>query len=121
MSKNKLIKLADRVEGGDTHLDLGAFTAGLGDDYINGVHTAARATDAYNLRSIDAAVSLLGEVLPGWKFSLFSDTLFNGCEMLPACRIWDYETSKAAGGKAPTPAAALVAATLRALAEKEEG
>ena len=101
MKPEKLIGLAERVETGE---DADVEISDLLDVYVSLV---ARATTG----SIDAAVALLEETCHEqtlWSVKLRNDGLYEAI-----VGMWI--------GVASTAAAALVAATLRELAEKEEG
>jgi hypothetical protein len=98
MTKDELLKLADRVEAGEV----------TSEDFFMqfGVSTWMNWNEA--LTSLDAAKALHDAVLPGWSWNInddFSATLFD-------------INSIAARGEGKNPAAAWVAAILRAKAEE---
>ncbi len=98
--------LADRLEQGErlkiAHRISQALNAGR---FNPSLENNVRA--AVNEGSLDAALAVFNEVLPGWGWTI--------CQHYADV----YRGGKAFCGTAPTPAAALLAATCRAVAQKE--
>ncbi len=99
-----LSELADRIEAEMVGSDEALAAQDFGIDFTCFLQATRDS-------SIDAAVKLLEEVLPGWKWMIYSYGGAVAYEEHP-----DYPTimKNKGEGKAPTPAAALVAAILRA-------
>ena len=108
MDKTKLVKLAERIEAGDND--------------ANAIYVALDKEDPRYLfwllaalykQSLDAAKALHDAVLPGWYFHIHT-----GGSYTAMVAKWheDYEYK----GFASTPAAAWVAAILRAKAKETE-
>jgi hypothetical protein len=127
-----LLALAERVEAGsgkDRNLDADIFQRLGGPDWERALirvaepcgcpedqaidYARSRHSPDYTV-SLDAAVALLGRVLPGWSWQAGA-TVGAGA----VARIAQ-DGLRRSDGVASSPARALLAATLRALAQKEQ-
>lgn len=109
MTLRDLLERVERATGPDRELDRAIWKA-CGIDYRQSVTQPVTS-------SVDAALTLIGRVLPGWRVLLDSD---NDRRPLWSARAkrngqsWD-----AIGHLAPTPALALCAALIAAMIEQE--
>lgn len=106
-----LIERVEKATEGCTQLDV--------DIYDQFGWPADYASDAGPTQSLDAAVALADRVLPGWSGDLdigkpIAENGKVGARLFPLTSGF-----KNYAGEAATPALALVAATLRALSQKE--
>ena len=108
-AKQELLALAERVEKGEQ--STGISGTGILTDIRNALGTFI---PTYVLTSLDAAKSLHDAVLPGWFWSIH---VSDGTDMSQAI-VSKWSEDAEYRSSAPTPAAAWVAAILRAKAEE---
>lgn len=102
--------LAERVEAGASIGDVvNELMVGLG------VNDARPIIKAIHNHSLDAAQALHDAVLPGWGWA----TGYDNVNELHFCNVWSGKHENMTEAYAPTPAAAWVAAILRAKAQEE--
>jgi hypothetical protein len=127
-----LLSLAKRCEeasGGDRALDCAILAALYPDEHgllgLTFAEVAATYSDQLDqakwwsvakvTASLDQSLALLERVLPGWRCCVFT-----GGRERPWVRVWRRAVDEHEQVDAPTPALAMCAAILKALAEKEQ-
>lgn len=114
-TKQELLALAERVEKGELNRSL---IIEVNDALLDGDYYPGPTNEALVNGSLDAAKALHDAVLPGWTFQVAHG---EGNAAALVSPIFDGTGPILDGtGSAPTPAAAWVAAILRAKAEEVE-
>ncbi len=109
---NDLLKLAESVEAGEFPSSLGV---ALNIHPSKAIILGWQRNGFFPTQSIDSAVALLEEVLPGWGWHVRKDN--DGC--YASCLYPEHNMVTPGGAETASPAAALVAAILKAKASEK--
>jgi hypothetical protein len=117
--KATLLALAERVEAEEHSSYDGSLYRAFGDEWTH-------AWDAWCMGSVDAALALMKAVLKDdWRLELVQAGALDEPDFGPwHALLWEapyHQDGYVVGCNAPTPARAIVAATLRAKAQEVEG